>query len=223
MKEHAMTIHTTHTSPATTAPARNSKQSRPTSRIARGLSAAGLVWGLAGAAILPGAAAAQTAPPAATTAIQVPHAAEQYLPTPLVFGNYSASAAAGSAYSITGTFAKRPGNVLRFFGFQATTLQTVRSAALEIELKQASYVNDEFALEYSVDDWRTAHALTTFGAANPPPAALTLLRFTGLESVVATPELARKMEVRQRAVRHVNQADTFSLTIGQLRQVLQGS
>ena len=216
-------IMTTHTSSATSPRARSSTQSRFTSRVARGLSAAGLAWGLTAAAVFPGAVAAQTAPPAVTTVIQVPHAAEQYLPTSLVFGNYPVGAHVGNAYSITGTFAKRPGNVLRFFGFQRTTLQTVNTAALEIELTQANYVNDEFALEYSVDDWRTAHALTTFGATSPLPASLTMLRFAGLESVVATPELARRIEVRLRAVRHVNQAETFSVTVGQLRLVLQGS
>src|SRR5687768_14337461 len=100
-------IMTTHTSSATSPRARSSTQSRFTSRVARGLSAAGLAWGLTATAVLPGAVAAQTAPPAVTTVIQVPHAAEQYLPTSLVFGNYPVGAHVGNAYSITGTFARR--------------------------------------------------------------------------------------------------------------------
>ncbi|HET7767956.1 MAG TPA: hypothetical protein VFN74_04210 [Chloroflexota bacterium] len=233
MKEHTMETPRTTARIQLPVPTRphQPRVARFTRRAVTVATAGALALGSVGAAA--GPAMAQTAPStettaataaaATTTTIQTPAAAEQYRPTPLVFGNYPAGAVVDSSYSLTGDLAKRPGNVVRFFGFRPTTLQTVRAAALELELTHANYVNDEFALEYSVDGWRTAHPLTTFGESNPLPATMTTLRFSGLESSVNRAALASHFEVRLRAVGQVRGAERFTLKIGQVRLVLQGS
>ena len=129
----------------------------------------------------------------------------------------------GNLFSLTGQFAKTRGNVVRFHGFQQTSLASIHSAAIEVRITHAGWVDDKVALEYSVDGWRTAHLLTAFSAANPIPASLTALRFDGLQSVVSTPALASAVEVRLRNVSATGKADTLSFTLDQVALSVTGS
>ena len=115
----------------------------------------------------------------------------------------------GNVFSLAGDFVKTRGNVVRFQGFRPTTLAAIQSAAIELRVTHAGWVDDKIALEYSVDGWRTAHLLSSFSAATPIPASLTALRFDGLQSVIATPALANAVEVHLRNVSATGKVDTL--------------
>ena len=129
----------------------------------------------------------------------------------------------GNVFSLTGQFAKTRGNVVRFHGFQKTSLAAVQSAAIEVRITHAGWVDDKVALEYSVDGWRTAHLLTAFSGATPIPASLTALRFEGLQGVIATPALANAVEVRLRSVSATGKADVVTFTLDQVALIVSGS
>jgi len=92
-----------------------------------------------------------------------------------------------------------------------------------VRLTHAGWVDDQIALEYSVDAWRTVRPLAAFNAGSPVPASLATLRFDGLQSVIATPELARSLEVRLRNVSATGKVDVISLKLDQVALIVKGS
>ena len=129
----------------------------------------------------------------------------------------------GNVFSLSGPFAKTRGNVVKFHNFQATSLTAIQSASIEVHLTHAGWIDDQVALEYSVDGWRTAHQLTTFSGAKPIPGSLTALRFDGLQSVISTPALARSVEVRLRNVSATGKVDVLSFKLDGVALVVSGS
>ena len=181
----------------------------------------------AAAIVLPAApAAAQTAPTPTPTTVPV----EQQLFAGSLWATlamdnhagFTTPAFDGNVFSLTGQFAKTRGNLVRFHGFQATTLTSIRAAAIEVRLTHSGWVDDQVALEYTVDGWRTAHTLSTFTAASPIPASLSALRFEGLQPVISTPALARSVEVRLRNVSATGKADVVTFKLDQVALIVNG-
>ena len=205
-------------------------------RIRRAAQMVGMVAITASAIILPASpAAAQVAPTTTTTTTTTTTAATAPVEQQLFAGSLWATLAMenaagfttpafdGNLFALSGPFAKTRGAVIRFHSFQPTTLTAIQAAAIEVRLTHAGWVDDQIALEYSVDAWRTARPLAAFNASTPVPAALTALRFDGLESVIATPALARSLEVRLRSVSASGKVDTVSLKLDQVALIAKGS
>ena len=200
-------------------------------RILRAVQMVGMAAATASAVVLTAApASAQTVATTTTTTTATAPVEQQLfagsLWATLALENhagFTAPAFDGNVFSLTGAFAKTRGNVVRFHGFQQTTLTAIQSAAIEVRLGQTNWVDDKVALEYSVDGWRTAHALASFTRATPLPAAVTALRFEGLQGVIATPALAGAVEVRLRNVSATGKADVVTFTLDQVALSVSGS
>jgi hypothetical protein len=124
--------------------------------------------------------------------------------------------------SISGSLTS-PSTVWTWTNLQDTGLTTIVSAQLDVRFRQSNWSNDTFALEYSVDDWDTAHELATYQSANPPPGSLTTATFADLESVISTPALADAVQVRFRGgARGGSSNDNITLRVDQVRLVLRG-
>jgi hypothetical protein len=197
-------------------------------RIHRAVQIVGMVAVTVSAIVLPDLpASAQTVP--TTTATTTPVEQQLFagsLWATLALENtagFTAPAFDGNLFSLSGQFAKTRGAVIRFHNFQSTSLTAIQAASIEVRLTQAGWVDDQIALEYSVDAWRTVRPLAAFNASTPIPAALTTYRFDGLQSVIATPELARSLEVRLRNVSATGKVDVVSLKLDQVALIVKGS
>src|SRR5688572_4382944 len=197
-------------------------------RIRRAAQMVGMVAVTVSAIVLPARpAAAQTAPTTTTTTAAV----EQQLFAGSLWATlalentagFTAPAFDGNLFALSGPFAKTRGAVIRFHTFQPVTLGAIQAASIEVRLTHAGWVDDQIALEYSVDGWRTARPLASFNAGSPVPAALTTLRFDGLQSVIATPALAQSLEVRLRNVSATGKVDMVSLKLDQVALIVKGS
>ena len=129
----------------------------------------------------------------------------------------------GNIFSLSGPFAKTKGNVIRFHNFQSTTLTSIQSASIEVQLTHSGWTDDLVALEYTVDAWRTTHQLASFSSANKIPSSLTAMRFDGLRAVISTPEQARSVEVRLRNVSATGKVEVVSFRLDQVALVVSGS
>lgn len=194
-------------------------RSRRAGRAARALAAFTLA---AAALVLPVASASAQTAPAAPVEQQLFGGSLWATLAMENHAGYATPAFDGNVFSLTGAFAKNRGNIVRFHGFQKTTLTSLQSAAIEIRIGHANWVDDEVALEYSVDGWRTAHLLTAFTRANPLPSSVTALRFAGLQSVIATPALANAVEVRLRNISATGKVDVLSFKFDQVALTVVG-
>jgi hypothetical protein len=199
-------------------------------RIRRAVQMVGMVAVTVSAIVLPALpASAQTVSTTTTTTTTAPVEQQLFagsLWATLALENtagFTTPAFDGNLFSLSGQFAKTRGAVIRFHNFQTASLTAIQSASIEVRLTQAGWVDDQIALEYSVDAWRTVRPLASFNASNPVPSALTTYRFDGLQSVIATPELARSLEVRLRNVSATGKVDVVSLKLDQVALIVKGS
>ena len=221
----ALTAPTAPAAPAAGAPATLSSRLKRAARVAGAVALAAAALALPVASASPASAQTATTTTAATAPVEQQLFAGSLWAT-LALENhagFTVPAFDGNAFSLTGAFAKTRGNVVRFHGFQKTTLAAIQSAAIEVRLGHANWVDDQVALEYSVDGWRTAHVLASFTRATPLPSSVTALRFEGLQGVIATPALANAVEVRLRSVSATGKADVVTFTLDQVALTVTGS
>jgi hypothetical protein len=198
-------------------------------RIRRAVQLVGMVAVTVSAIVLPAAPASAQTVPTTTSTTTAPVEQQLFagsLWATLAMENiagFTAPAFDGNLFSLSGQFAKTRGAVIRFHNFQAASLTAIQAASIEVRLMQVGWVDDQIALEYSVDAWRTTRPLAAFNASNPVPASLTTYRFDGLQSVIATPELARTLEVRLRSVSATGKVDVVSLKLDQVGLIVKGS
>lgn len=198
---------------------------------------------LAGMLMQPGAAMAQTAP-----AVKEQHlyGTSQWSAFPIQHPEADARPSFDDQYaSMTGRFAVHGDNSWTFGALQHTDLAAIKQAAIEIRFYQTGWqdgatstsksgsggtqgdgskgkANDSLILEYTTDNWSTAHQLAAYTVSNPPPASPTTARFSGLEGVINAPDKANQVQVRLRVVR-ANDPLSLTLNVDQVRLVVAGS
>jgi hypothetical protein len=184
-------------------------------------------------ALLPGTGWAQTATTATTATVTATSAAvvEQQLYGTSQWGTFpivNSAGATGTAFDdqaaqMTGEFARKSSNNWTFGALQRTSLASIQSAALEVRFAQSGLKDDELVLEYTVDNWATAHRLASFGPGNPAPTGLTTFTFSGLERVISTPARANAVAVRFRGGARAAAADSVTLHMDQVRLTVRGA